>query len=206
MLVNRLELRLKRRAASKNDAASSILVVIYAWNPINHILSAIRSLSGPNFRLRAGSKPLKESGISVMKMTVCAGVIALATISLLSNGSLAQAREAIDANGEQAQTTAAINIARVKNVLKLTPAQEPYWAPVEEALRDLARQQVPADSAGLMRRISHRVVSVVLNSAAVQRLAVAARPLVAMLNEEQMRAAHGLAREMGLGPVVAALK
>jgi hypothetical protein len=57
-----------------------------------------------------------------------------------------------------------------------------------------------------MRRISHRVVSVVLNSAAVQRLAVAARPLVAMLNEEQMRAAHGLAREMGLGPVVAALK
>jgi hypothetical protein len=57
-----------------------------------------------------------------------------------------------------------------------------------------------------MRRISHRVVAVVLNSAAVQRLAVAARPLVAMLNEEQMRAAHGLAREMGLGPVVAALK
>jgi hypothetical protein len=140
-----------------------------------------------------------------MKMTVCAGVIALATISLLSNGSLAQAREAIDANGEQAQTSA-INIARIKSVLKLTPAQEPYWAPVEEALRELAHQQAPADSAGLMRRISHRVVSVVLNSAAVQRLAVAARPLVAMLNEEQMRAAHGLAREMGLGPVVAALK
>ena len=83
-----------------------------------------------------------------MKMTVCAGVIALATISLLSNGSLAQAREAIDANGEQAQTTAAINIARIKNVLKLTPAQEPYWAPVEEALRDLARQQAP----GRLRR------------------------------------------------------
>jgi hypothetical protein len=141
-----------------------------------------------------------------MRMTVCAAVIALATISLLSNGSLAQAREVTDANGEQAQTAAAINIARIKSVLKLTPAQEPYWAPVEEALRDLARQQAPADSAGLMRRISHRVVSVVLNSAAVQRLAVAARPLVAMLNEEQMRAAHGLAREMGLGPVVAALK
>jgi hypothetical protein len=140
-----------------------------------------------------------------MKMTVCAGVIALATISLFSNGSLAQAREAIDANGEQAQTSA-INIARIKSVLKLTPAQEPYWAPVEEALRELAHQQAPADSAGLRRRISHRVVSVVLNSAAVQRLAVAARPLVAMLNEEQMRAAHGLAREMGLGPVVAALK
>jgi hypothetical protein len=51
------------------------------------------------------------------------------------------------------------------------------------------------------------VVSIVLNSAAVERLAAAARPLVAMLNKEQMRSAGGLAREMGLGPVViAALK
>lgn len=141
-----------------------------------------------------------------MKMTACAGVFALATLGLLSIGSLAQAREIAAAYEEQGQTTAAINIARIKSVLKLTPAQEPYWAPVEAALRDLARQQAPAESAGLMRRISHRVVSVVLNSAAVQRLAVAARPLVVMLNEEQMRAAHGLAQEMGLGPVVAALR
>jgi hypothetical protein len=29
---------------------------------------------------------------------------------------------------------------------------------------------------------------------------------MAMLDADQMRAAHGLAREMGLGPVVAALK
>jgi hypothetical protein len=44
----------------------------------------------------------------------------------------------------------------------------------------------------------------VLNSAAVERLAVAARPLVAMLNDEQMHSASGLAQEMGLGPVVLA--
>ena len=61
-------------------------------------------------------------------------------------------------------------------------------------------------SDGLVHRISHRVVSVVLSSAAVQRLAVAARPLLAKLDEDQMRAAHGLAAEMGLGPVVAALR
>ncbi|HEY6024391.1 MAG TPA: hypothetical protein VIV34_09470 [Pseudolabrys sp.] len=140
-----------------------------------------------------------------MRMTVRAGALALATLALLSIGSLAQAREFTAT--EQGQPSASINIARIKSVLKLTAAQEPYWAPVEAALRDLAaRQQGHAESDGLVRRISHRVVSVVLNSAAVQRLAVAARPLIATLDDEQMRAAHSMAQEMGLGPVVAALR
>lgn len=140
-----------------------------------------------------------------MKMTLCAGVFALATLGLLSDGSLARATE-FDGHTDQVQTTTAIDVARIKSVLKLTPAQEPYWVPVEAALRELARRQTSAESGGLVRRMSHRVVSVVLNSAAVQRLAVSARPLMAMLDADQMRAAHGLAREMGLGPVVAALK
>ena len=141
-----------------------------------------------------------------MKMTVRAGVFALAAIALLLNVSLASAREFTAMNGEQGQPSASINIARIKSALNLTAEQEPYWAPVEAALRDLARQQTHAESDGLVRRISHKVVSVVLNSAAVQRLAVAARPLIAKLDAEQMRAAHGLAEEMGLGPVVAALR
>lgn len=142
-----------------------------------------------------------------MKMTVRAGAFALATIVLLLNAPLAQAGEFNSAYAEQGQPSASINIARIKSVLKLTAAQEPYWAPVEVALRDLARQQARAESSdGLVHRISHKVVSVVMNSAAVQRLAVAARPLIAKLDEDQMRAAHGLAAEMGLGPVVAALR
>jgi hypothetical protein len=92
-------------------------------------------------------------------------------------------------------------------VLRLTSEQEPYWPPVEAALRNIARQQAQVEPAGFVRRISRRVVSVVLNSVAVERLAIAARPLIAVLNEEQMRAASALAQEMGLGPVVmAALK
>ncbi len=142
-----------------------------------------------------------------MKMTVCAGAFALATSALLLNAPLAQAGEFNSVYGEQGQPSASINIARIKSVLKLTAAQEPYWAPVEAALRDLARQQARAESSdGLVHRISHRVVSVVLSSTAVQRLAVAARPLLAKLDEDQMRAAHSLAAEMGLGPVVAALR
>ena len=142
-----------------------------------------------------------------MTRFVCASVLALAMIGVLSAGAVAQGREFSSEYGEQSQATAAIDIARIKSVLKLTPAQEPYWAPVEVALRDLARQQAPAaESSGIVRRISHRVVSIVLNSAAVHRLVVAARPLISKLDEEQIRAAHGLAQEMGLGPVVAALK
>ena len=141
-----------------------------------------------------------------MKMSVRAGAFALATIAFLLNVSLVQAGEYSAMNAEQGQPSASINIARIKSVLKLTAAQEPYWAPVEAALRDLARQQARTESDGLVRRISHRVVSVVLSSAAVQRLAVAARPLLTKLDEDQMRAAHGLAAEMGLGPVVAALR
>ena len=108
---------------------------------------------------------------------------------------------------DRPDNSAAINIGRIKSVLRLTPEQERFWFPVEAALRDLARQQERTEPAGLVRRISRRVVSIVLNSAAVERLAVAARPLIAMLNVEQMQAARGLAQEMGLGPVVmAALK
>jgi hypothetical protein len=140
-----------------------------------------------------------------MKMTVCAGVFALATMCLLSNGSMVRAAE-YAGHSDQVQTTTAVNIARIKSVLKLTSAQEAHWAPVEAALRDLARRQNQTESTSLVRRISSRVVTVVLNSAAVQRLAVAARPLVASLDQEQMRAAQGLAQEMGLGPVVAALR
>jgi hypothetical protein len=102
--------------------------------------------------------------------------------------------------------TATIDVARIKSALHLTPAQEPYWAPVESALRELARRQDRDANDGLVRRVSKRVVQVALNSATVHRLVAAARPLAKTLDEQQMRTAHGLAQEMGFGSVVAALK
>jgi hypothetical protein len=140
-----------------------------------------------------------------MKKIIFASAFALAALGPLSDIPAASASEY--ANFEQAQMPAAIDIARVKNVLKLTREQELYWPPVEAALRDIARRQASSEPAGFVRRISHRVVSIVLNSVAVERLAVAARPLLAVLDNAQKQAASGLAREMGLGPVVmAALK
>jgi hypothetical protein len=139
-----------------------------------------------------------------MRMTVYAGVIALAALSLLSIVPSARAADMMD--GAASAHTASIDVARIKSALHLTPAQEPYWAPVEAALRELARRQERDANDGLVRRVSKRVVQVALNSATVHRLAAAARPLVKTFDEQQMRTAHGLAQEMGFGPVVAALK
>ena len=140
-----------------------------------------------------------------MKKILCAGALTLATLGLMSNIPVARAGEMDDASPEQAQASTAINVGRIHRVLRLTPEQEVYWPAVEVALRRLARNQAHSEPSGFVSRISHRMVSIVLDGAAVERLAVAARPLVAVLNDDQKRAASGLAQEMGLGPVLAAL-
>jgi hypothetical protein len=139
-----------------------------------------------------------------MKMTVRAGVIALVALSLLSIVPSARAADMMD--GAAAAQTTSIDVARIKSALQLTPAQERHWAPVEAALRELARRQERDANDGLVRRVSKRAVQIALNSATIHRLAAAARPLVKTFDEHQMQTAHGLAQQMGLGPVVAALK
>ncbi|HZQ12263.1 MAG TPA: hypothetical protein VFB31_05580 [Pseudolabrys sp.] len=139
-----------------------------------------------------------------MRTLIFAGVLALAATGLLSLTTSTKTY-ANDADGVGVQETASIDIARVKRVLQLTPEQEAYWPPVEAALRDVARRQAQAEPAGLVHRISHRVVSIVLDSAAVARVARAARPLIERLRDDQKQGALRLAQEMGLGPVLAAL-
>jgi hypothetical protein len=136
---------------------------------------------------------------------LCAGAIALAASGLLPQTSAPAHASDFVLQGEGNDRLASVDIVRVKNVLRLTAAQEAYWPPVEAALRSLSRQQARSEPEGFVHRISHRVVSVVLNSAAIERLAVAARPLIVALNDDQKQAARSMAMEMGLGPVVAAL-
>ena len=142
-----------------------------------------------------------------MKKTLCVGAFALAVVGLLSDLPASQANELAAESSQQFQMPASIDIGRIRSVLRLTAEQERYWPPVEAALRGLGHQQGRPEPEGLVRKVSRRVVSIVLNSAAVERLAVAARPLIAVLDDNQKRAASGLAQEMGLGAVVmAALK
>lgn len=137
-----------------------------------------------------------------MKKRLLAGAFLLAAVGLFSTGPGAKAGEI----GSQGSYTisASIDVARIHRVLQLTPEQERYWRPVEAALRQLAHHQPQSESEGLVHRVSRRLVQIVLDSAAVQRLAVAARPLIARLDERQKEAAGRLAQEMGLGPVVLA--
>lgn len=139
-----------------------------------------------------------------MKKALCAGVLALAMTGLLPMLPATASDTGIYAEQGMA---ASINVARIKSVLHLRVDQERYWPAVEAALKAVARrQQSQAEQGGIVHRISHRVVSVVLDNAAVARLAAAARPLIAVLDQDQMQAASSLASEMGLGPVVAALR
>jgi hypothetical protein len=142
-----------------------------------------------------------------MQKFFCAGAIALAAMIGLSSAT--RADEFSTGSLGQTQSAPSINIGRIKSVLSLTPKQEAYWAPVEAALRNLYRRQARSEEArseegGMMSRYSHRAVSYVMTSAAIQRLAVAARPLLAVLSDDQKRAASMLAQEMGLGEVVMA--
>jgi hypothetical protein len=139
-----------------------------------------------------------------MKMAVCAGVFALATV-VYSNAPVASAGEMGNGYSAQQSPATSIDIERIRRVLHLTQEQERYWRPVEAALRDLARHQERTESEGFVHRVSRRLVQIVLDSAAVQRLAVAARPLIAKLDDRQKQAAGELAQEMGLGPMLAAL-
>jgi hypothetical protein len=103
----------------------------------------------------------------------------------------------------------AFDIPQIKAALRITPAQEPYWAAVEAVLRDIAQsheaQQQAQANTGAMQRGRQRTV-IVLDNAAVSRLAQAARPLVAVLTDDQKRSAQDLARRMGLGHILAAMR
>jgi hypothetical protein len=136
-------------------------------------------------------------------MTFFAGAFALATIGFFPQG--AGDVRAAEAAGSQIEQPTRIDVARIKSVLKLTAAQQRYWAPVEAALISISRQQAQPDADGMMKRISRSAVAVVFDGAAVAKLAAAARPLVRALDDEQKQTALMLAREMGFGWVLAKL-
>jgi hypothetical protein len=139
-----------------------------------------------------------------MLKTILAGALALAAIGFLP-GSTGAARASEPRLEAQSDKLTEVNISRIKNVLRLTPSQQTYWAPLELALLSIAREQQKSEPDGLLRRISRRAVAIALTSGAVQRIAAAAVPLIRSLDDEQRQSALRLAQEMGLGSVVAAL-
>jgi len=133
-----------------------------------------------------------------MKTWILAGAIALAVVEpAFIDGNIACA-----ASLETNKITD-VNIAQIKGQLKLTAEQEPLWARLEDVLRSIAREQSQDESTGLLHRISRRVVAVVFDDAAIQRLKSAALPLLASFDEEQKATARRVARQIGIGEMVA---
>jgi hypothetical protein len=96
------------------------------------------------------------------------------------------------------------HITRLKAVLNLSPSQQPFWVPVEAALRDLARQQSrDVAGVGFVQRMSDRASSVASEAMRLRRLMAAARPLIRVLDDEQKREAMVLARHYGFERLVA---
>jgi hypothetical protein len=96
-------------------------------------------------------------------------------------------------------------IARLKAALHLSPAQEIHWQRLEATLRDTVQQRHVADatgstgaSAGFVQRVRTRMRSVVLDAWAARRVAVAARPLIATLDDNQKRVGEATLRDMGV--------
>ena len=135
-----------------------------------------------------------------MKTWILAGAIAFATV-----GPVLVHRDTASAAVLETNQITEVNIAQIKSLLKLRAPQEPLWARVEGVLLSVAREQAQNESAGLVRRISRRVVSIAFNSAVTQRLKDAALPLLASLDQEQRETVRRLARKMGMGDMVAML-
>lgn len=101
------------------------------------------------------------------------------------------------------------HIAAIHAGLKLSPDQDKLWPPVETAIRNLAtlhashmqamrqsRGMMTTDPVGLLRAMADRMSQ---GSDAMRRLADAASPLYATLDEAQKRRLHVLVRMGGRG-------
>ena len=90
-----------------------------------------------------------------------------------------------------------IQIAGIKERLKLSSAQESYWPPVETALRAVARKI----HAGRQANPTAAGVPIDPESEEVQQLKSAAMPLLFQLREDQKSEVRSLARIIGLEKV-----
>jgi hypothetical protein len=92
-----------------------------------------------------------------------------------------------------------VQIAGIKERLRLSAAQESYWPPVENALRAVARKIHAAQQAD-----PHATGAPIDPDAEeVQQLKTAAMPLLFQLREDQKQEVRSLARIIGLEKVAA---
>lgn len=122
------------------------------------------------------------------------GALALVTI-----GSLSITRDGIGVTQAAAQEVVLTDahIAHLKAALRLSPSQEVHWRALEGVLRSVG-QRAQRDENGLLQRVRARLRAYVLDAAAAHRVAVAAQPLIASLDDEQRQNGLTVIRAMGV--------
>jgi hypothetical protein len=120
-------------------------------------------------------------------------------IALLTVGSVSVTRDGIGVTQAAAQEVVVTDahIARLKTVLRLSPSQEIHWRSLEAALRNVAHKSA-GDEMTLVQKVRARLKSYVLDAAAAHRVAQAAQPLIATLDEQQKQEGLSAIRAMGV--------
>ena len=121
-------------------------------------------------------------------------VVTVFVLAMLGNLSLGNDGFALAPAAAQDLVLTTHRLAMVKGVLRLTPAQEPYWHEFAATVRGIAAQQASQDGSG--RRVAPRAIT--LTDAARQQIATAARPLIATLDDNQKRDGTAALRAMGV--------
>jgi hypothetical protein len=183
---------------------------------------------------RRAAYPARRLGDSMMKSSFRASLIALGAAALCfaavpgghaqsdANSQTQQSSKWAERWSEDRQAILDARLAGLKAGLKLTPDQEKLWDPFESAARDLAQLRM-AHMQGMMDRMNSpeeggpdpidrldKMATRLANAgAALKKVADAARPLYASLDDRQKRTFVFLAHEMmmmghhgtgGMGP------
>jgi len=126
-----------------------------------------------------------------------AGAVALVTI-----GSVSISNRGLTFNVAAAQDIVLheADIARIKNALKLTPAQEVHWRPVETSLNAYARHQhrLASNDNYLGDWGDGGLSAYTMSAVMLQRVKNAAEPLIKSLTEDQKHAGMVVLESLGL--------
>ena len=115
-----------------------------------------------------------------------------------TTGKVTEARHRVDVPSDV--VVKEMHISLLKFALNLRPAQEPFWAPVEVALRDMAQWQATTASEFDSNERGRSGNTVVMR---LRRIAALAVPLIKALDEDQRRSMMMLARTAGLEQLLA---
>jgi hypothetical protein len=122
-------------------------------------------------------------------------------VALVAAGSLSISHQGIIVNSAAAQDVVLrdSDIARLKEVLKLTPEQEVHWRPVEISLNAYARHQQQYQLASADSSFGAKgMIQYTLSAVMLQRVKNAAGPLIKVLSEEQKRAGMAVLQSLGV--------